>query len=407
MLGLEVVNVKVFDRKEGDVIFEGKVSTDILPDELLYLGRLCQRRLGAIHDSQNKKHLESFRGLQDVELAAFFGCIRVTFQGFLYVCPEDNVLRKSKLRVEHAVMISAWKITSHTETLALFYIGNLLELELNQCGLQHLPNADDTRSNMMPRLKRLRLHGLHEMRHGIPWNFFASRLMLDLTELWISSCDGVDAIPDSIGRLIHLEKLTLKHLHHLRTLSEAIGHLPQLKHLWIEECANVKVPKSLTQLPLLQSLGLLIHGHMEIRPQHVELFSRLKTLHFKNWACFKTIESPNANSWNAFDAFCEMLNHNITLYSIDWNFPEQDHFETIQKLLQQNGSICKGNLAKEAFARNQRNRDRALESVLCLLAARKYRCELAHIPKEMILMLAKALWITRCDVDGWEINEWM
>lgn len=105
----EVVCIKVFD-EAGDVVFEGKVSSDIVPRELLKLRCFLERVLNTICNKRTNERIESFKGSQaeDAELVASHGSYD-DFSGVLYVDADDGVLRTSK-RVPscECVMMSLW-----------------------------------------------------------------------------------------------------------------------------------------------------------------------------------------------------------------------------------------------------------------------------------------------------------
>lgn len=72
----EVACVKVFDEKSGDVVFEGKVSTDVAPNELVRLGCFQERYFCAFHIKTTKELLVTLKGVQSVELIGCQSCCK-------------------------------------------------------------------------------------------------------------------------------------------------------------------------------------------------------------------------------------------------------------------------------------------------------------------------------------------
>ncbi|MBJ6977400.1 hypothetical protein, partial [Vibrio cholerae] len=78
-------------------MFEGKVSTDVAPSELVKLKCFWERGWNGIFSKATNEEMASFKGLQNnVELVAGDGGRYLDFSGVLYVGADDGVLRKSK-----------------------------------------------------------------------------------------------------------------------------------------------------------------------------------------------------------------------------------------------------------------------------------------------------------------------
>lgn len=140
-----VVNIKIRDTKNGDVAFEGHVSTAIDANVLLHLGCFLERGLSSISvDQEQMDHVKSFKGLHNAELyAKGFGSIE-SFSGVLFVGADDGVWRRSsEIPSRDCVMLSVWSVSheqrvkafSH-EKLELLEMMNLQRLEFD--GLSEL-----------------------------------------------------------------------------------------------------------------------------------------------------------------------------------------------------------------------------------------------------------------------------
>lgn len=96
----EVVHLRVFDEETGDVVYEGNVSTDVSPDDLVWLGCFVVRGLSTIRKKASKERLTTLKGLQsNTELVAASDWHDVDFSGVLFMESHDDydggVLRKS------------------------------------------------------------------------------------------------------------------------------------------------------------------------------------------------------------------------------------------------------------------------------------------------------------------------
>ncbi len=102
----------IFMKVNGDVLFEGKVSSDVKPHEL-------ERGLGGIYIKSASEKVKSFKGLQNnVELVAGSG-VSKDFAGVLYV-GADDVLRKSKRVPSCECVMMTLRELSHEECEKVF-----------------------------------------------------------------------------------------------------------------------------------------------------------------------------------------------------------------------------------------------------------------------------------------------
>ena len=156
----EVVYLKVFDEEKGGVVFEGKVSTDIEPDELLKLKCFRERSWYGMFSKGSNEEVKSFKGFQNnVELLAGRGGSK-TFSGVLYVGADDGMLRTSKSVPScECVTMSVWWL-SHEECEKAFKCEILEELEMYYCKLMQIPHE----IGKMKKLKKLTLYGLNDLK---------------------------------------------------------------------------------------------------------------------------------------------------------------------------------------------------------------------------------------------------
>ena len=194
----EIVYIKVFDEKKGDVVFEGKVSTDVEPGELVYLRCFWERYMNGINNKATNEEVKSFKGLQNnVELVAGRGVYK-GFLGVLYVGADDGVLRKSESVPScECVMMSVWWL-SHEECEKAFKCEMLEVLEINWCKLRQIPQE----MGQVKKLKKLRLHGLDNLK-SIPEEIGD---LSSLKELEIDSC-GVESLPKRLKELKMLKSI--------------------------------------------------------------------------------------------------------------------------------------------------------------------------------------------------------
>lgn len=132
------MHVKVFDEKSGDILFEGKVSTDVTPNDLLRLRSLCVSKLWnlatverccgtELWNMATNEELVSFKGLQNVDVLKRSSGRRKDFFGVLYRL-DDGVLRTSQnVPSCECVMMTLWNM-SHEECQTVFSKKNLEEM---------------------------------------------------------------------------------------------------------------------------------------------------------------------------------------------------------------------------------------------------------------------------------------
>lgn len=226
-----IVHIKVFDEKKGDVIFEGKVCTDVTPQDLLLLrcfgGRYKKslRRKDTNDDVTSLEELVKGKETQ-ILVASDVGVLPVHPGAVLYVGAEDGVLR-TNLTVPQVecTMMEVWML-SHAECEKIFqhqHHHHVKELSISNSKLREVPQGMMGR---MTQLSKLYLYILNDLK-SLPEDM---ALLSSLTELWIDSC-GLETIPKEIGPLKGLQMLTLTHLYQLKCISEELGHLTGLKYL--------------------------------------------------------------------------------------------------------------------------------------------------------------------------------
>lgn len=135
MVNDNVVYIKVFDEEEGDVVFEGDLSTEVTPDELLHLGCFLKRRLGFslgfMYNRATCERVASFRWLRNSELVFSRGGYSIlSFSGVLYVGCQDGALRKSNTVPSCECLMMTVFHLSHEECKKAFKCETLEELEI-------------------------------------------------------------------------------------------------------------------------------------------------------------------------------------------------------------------------------------------------------------------------------------
>lgn len=438
-----VIYIKVCDRDKGDVVFEGKVSADISPTELLKLECFQERNLVTIRDKRTGEIVESLNG--GVELVASVYGLDRRFSGVLYVAAADGdgVLRKSTtVPTCECSLMSVWEL-SNDECQNAFKKCGLQELNITSCdGLKQIPHEIGTLKN----LKKLTNYGL-QMK-SLPEEIGE---LAGLKELMLCFCTLLESLPKSIGKLHQLEKLKLSSLRRLKSLPEEIGELRCLKELCISDCAIEDLPKSVVGLTQLEKLTLrhvrhipkeitrlsnlkqlcLCHGTVEqlpknlnalqsldlrnlvrytLLPEDVALFAKLNTLVIVDLdECFFFSDLP------VLQAFCCALEMSVTLHTVYLNMSndDDDDDDNMMKMkmmiglaLQNNGSIVMGRGClvsghEQVLMRNRLNHKRARASVVVLMLALRRTRPTMNVPREIVQMLSKMLWLSRCDFQAW------
>lgn len=390
----EVVFVRVFDDSEKkDAFYEGKVCTDVTPNELVKLRCFVERGVSVLRKKSTLEEVRTFKGLQCVELIASFSFSYEPFKGILYTSSKDGVLRKLGCSSTlPSCDISTWmSVNIVDDGMNHFFFTKfhpaLQEVSMANCSLQALPPEV---GHTMKSLKKLQLVSISNLATLPP----EIGLLCHLEELLIGYCSAFHQLPSTLGQLVKLEKLFLYSLTELKSLPEEMGFLCNLKHLALNGCGIVSLPKSMNQM-MLDKMELSYMWHL----QHCDV-SRVK--HLRIAFCDSFFLPP-------LHSLCQMLKSSVRLHSFALQSTHQLHSSMLIKALQENGSIveitggCDAVLGLDSIAaRNKANHDTALQSTMRLMAMRNSRRALVILPKEMVEIIAKMLWITRCDVDTWK-----
>lgn len=338
----DFVQIKVFAQSNGDVIFEGKVSTDVSPVELVYLGCFVELNLGRISYKATNDRVTSFKtmaGTQNIELFASYGEF-TGFSGVLYIAAEDLVLRKSdSVPSCKCLLMSLWDLSAE-KCDGVFECKTSKELEINRCQIGQIPNE--------------------------------------------------------IGKLKKLKRLKLVGLVELKTLPEQIGELSSLENLRVEWCGLESFPKRLNELKLLKSIHLMGLPELQLCQEDASVIPQLKQLAIMS--CEKAFSPQFAQS------FWEKIKATVELHTLDLDWHLHALNPQMVAALAQNGSIVGSNWYhkyEENFMRNRENHWRAMACVLQLLAIRRWRGVLNGVPKELVSIIAIMLWNTRCNIGAW------
>lgn len=383
----EAVHIKVFDKRKGDVVFVGNVSTDLEPGKFMYLRCFVDRNLLELCNKAVNEKVVSFFGLKDVELFASAEGIHASFWGVLYSSCHDGVIRMSARVPQCAcVSMSVWSwFLSFEECQRVFLHDTLEELDINQCGLTDIPRHIGN----MSRLRTLKLFKINHLM-TVPEEIGH---LASLKELVIQSC-GIVGLPGSICGLTELERLKLVDLDNLEELPEEFGELASLKTLKIRGCPIPYLPKSFGELKVLESLDLLNLPNLQLYPEDFKAFFNLKKLRIKY--CEEVFKYART----ALESFCEILKMTLRLRSLEWDWTQIEDRKVASEALEENGSIVHGSIAG-LNRRNKTNHNRAMESTLCLSAIRKWKRGMSGFPKEIVEVIARMLWITRYDAAAW------
>lgn len=428
-------NVRVFDMDREKVLFEGKVAPDVTVEDFVMQGFCYERYYDSLCDKASGEQVTSFvHGAADLVASRREAYPR--FSGVLYV--EDGVLRKSESVPTSCIeceRMTLWYVPQAGCDMIPLFQPTLEELELYWCRLTHLPSE----LWKMKRLTKLRLRGLDNLK-SIPEEIGD---LSSLKELDISGCgidglpktigrleclqklrlfaiDAVTSIPEEIGQLTHLkelmligckiehiprsvgqlkelEKLHLSSLKHLVSVPREVGNLHLLKELVIEFCGVERLPKSIGGLKWLRDIRLIGLKKLQLYPENVILLSRTKKLRIVQ--CINMFSLPST-----MQAFLNLIQMHQSLTCFHWDLPDIN--QSIIDGFYKNGSIVEGKVSdtieEQVFKRNKSNHDRAMHTALCLIAIKTCKRGFLHTPREMIEMIAKMLWITRCDIDAWQ-----
>lgn len=175
----------------------------------------------------------------------------------------------------------------------------------------------------------------------------------------------------------------------MQSLPDEIAQLPNLKILIVHQCGILSVPK------LPTSLSNLVFTHLPdltLDSESIKSFSRLSYLSVtKCRKAFATLDE--------MEAFCLMLKSTLRLKVLDCDL-KPEFSEMVSNSLQVNGSIVVEKYGSFG-ARNKANHERTLAAVLVVLAIRRTKRGPENVPKDVIEIICKMLWIARCDVDAW------
>jgi hypothetical protein len=340
----EVVYLKVSDGEKGDIVYQGKVSKYVKPDELMHLGSFWERALNGIYNKVTNEEVKSLKGLQNnVELISITetGVFLKRFSGVLYIGAADGVLRKRKsVPLCDCVMMSVWKLP-HEECEKAFKCATLVQLVMCFCELNQIPREIET-------MKKL-------------------------------------------------TKLTLCRLEQLKRIPEEIGELSNLEELRIEWNEIEILPKRLKYLKMLRLISLWGLTELQLNTEDLDVFSKLR--HLTIWECCRAFSSSAQAFWKMIKSTT-----NLSVLELDWWKHDE---KMIFPALGENGSIVDGGYRSESYAqffeRNNKNHQRTIECVVHLLTIRRRRSAYNYVPKEIFLILGRLLWNTKCDLVSWNI----
>lgn len=339
--GQDVVHVQILDEEDDDVVFDGLVSSDVLPNELLHLRCLYEQSFCEVFNHATKALVTSLKGFKSIVLSSRFDLFgEISFTGVVYK-GLDGVVRSSKSVPScECKTMSVWKLSSHEECEKVFHCETLEELDLNHCKLRQMPQE--------------------------------------------------------IGKMKMLKILFLESLTELTSIPEEIGELSSLKVLRISSCRIKNLPKRMKDLTSLQEIRLVGLALLQFSSDDLSL-SKLKKIRISSCQAILSNES-------SVEAVFAIMRMSVTLRSFSWYENHQSTNELILKALRENGSITEavGKFdSSDLVNRNKSNHNKALHIVLCLLAIKRCKRGLMDFPREMVQMIAQMLWITRCDLDAW------
>lgn len=500
-------HVVVVNEETREVIFEGKVSVDVSPAQLRMLGcfrELNVRQLCVVEKSGDKCSLARFQHGSQVELVLSFdhsvqkqkeeesvlfktfhdGVLRATVDVLSLPSSSSSCSLVAAFYLESASTLESFFFSSNTYLTELDLVGmtiegsmvlppmvtleilrlqkvflssaaagekniffslfsSLKQFYMNHCSLEFLPES----LGEMPKLEKLTLLNLVDLK-SFSLDFFVVSVLLkvlilegcgvvtlplsvsklenlqklqigwsnafqylpeefgnvtNLRELRIFSC-GITHFPQSMCKLNQLRSLSLKYLTHLQKKSENevfLGYLTHLEELCIVSCSNMgNVVKDLHKFPHLRSLSLLYLQDAKFHDFSSFCQKPLRHLHIQSCPALFS------QSRDLFHRFCRMLEHSVKLksfYSDCLSPHDEDDVGFFLGCVRRNGSIVCGNGDKSimrVYSRNKLYHARAQQSAVCLLAIGRRR--ISQFPKEIIVMLAKMLLETKCDILAWK-----
>lgn len=318
-------------------------------------------------------------------------------------------------------------------------MSNLKMLLLEACdAIERVPST----IAQLHKLEMLSLTSLRNLKKHFPEEL--GRLP-HVHELMIGYCD-IECLPKSISGMIHLQDLILVSLSEVKTLPEDLGQLPNLKTLFLERCAIESLPTSIAGLTRLEQLKLMFLGDLKHLPEDIGKLKSLRKL--KIFSCaietfpksfqslksslksvslsslkslslssedilaFSNLKHFSILSCNTIlslehsqNAFWSMIASSLSLLSMEVDFLQTDQ-KSMSSSLQQNGSIVEGigihlSELQDYFKRNKENHERAKQSVVVLLALKRFRRVMLNVPKEVVAIIARMLLETKCDLPTW------
>lgn len=397
MSGNKAVFITVLDKNERDVLFEGMIGTEVTPEDLIFLGPFWERALKDIYNEEEYELVKSFKKLDKAELVASMGNSLKFLYGYLYIGVKDGVLRKSsKFPTGECAMMTVGHL-SEEDCAKVLRCSTLEEVSFFRCNMREIGKEEVAVG--MKRLRIMRLIGLKDMKSmGEEVGHISN-----LRELWIENC-ALENIAGSIGRLKQLEYLTLRYLDGLRTLPEEMGKLSSLKVISMCNCPIERLPKQWGELKSLRLMDLFGMDRLQLQASDMMMLSKLRILRING--CEKLLSQERA-----LEAFCGMLKNTMNLLHLNVHWENGDDDDSMRKkeclyeAILENGSIIEGYVSgmmvQDVFMRNRENREKAYESVLCWMAIRSGRRAMINFPKEMMQMIGESLWKTRCDAEAW------
>lgn len=251
--GPQVIRVKVWDGMLESVVFDGQVSMDAEPCQILNLPHVTTRfRHGKLCIKGSNRELNSFKGLRDhVELVVVQGSMGEC-SGVVYVDEAGVVRTSSNVPSCSASIMSVYNLP-HEDCVKVFHCVSLEDLVIDAPSLLEIPRQ----VSEMTKLRKLNVssHDLvsvaEEIRHlkGLKELHISSgRLkcvpvggLENLEVLEIFCVLEVDTIPEEIGQMKSLKRLSLSFSRNLKALPKSIAELKQLEYVFLGEFRACKV----------------------------------------------------------------------------------------------------------------------------------------------------------------------
>lgn len=322
------IHVRVWDDKQEEVLFDGKVSTSSV--EPRHLSKLPS--IDAVFGSWalcikgSKEELESFEGLGDhVELVPVKGVWKRSDASFVVYVDEDGIVKTSPTVPTCNASIMTVSKLSQEQCVKAFQCVSLEELLMDAPLLNEIPKD----IGKMTKLRKLRISSRFLVRIAEEFTMlkslkelliYSDRLkhiplagldnlevlelfcldeletlsedigqLRSLKQLSIFSCRIFRSIPTHIGALKQLEDLNLDNLPSMKSIPDEIEHLPKLESLTVTDCEVLSVPKLPTRL---RDLCLSYLPKVTLDTSQIMSFSRFKHLSVTNCAkVFTTLDA--------------------------------------------------------------------------------------------------------------------